>query len=348
MADNGSRRRSGMREVALAAGVSVSTVANVLSRPSIVAPETRRRVEQAIHRVGYVPSGPARRLRGVPSPIVGSITLDLANPFYAELNRGIEDRLAEAGCLVLSASTDLRAAKEQQILDLLQEQDVRGIIITPIDPRPADLRQLSRRGTPVVLIDHPRGRLEVCAATVDHVLGGQLAAEHLLSLGHRRIAFLSGRVEPGPVARRREGLRTALTAAGLDPDEAIVDVRVPFHPPPLVDAATAAVELILATEPRPTAVLCVNDTAAIGVLEGLAAAGVRVPAEMSVVGYDDLQFARRLAPPLTTVRQPSYQLGQAAAQLLLDEERVDHTHREITFQPSLVIRSSTAAPPGSR
>jgi LacI family transcriptional regulator len=106
--ENGSRPRGGMREVARTAGVSVSTVANVLSRPSIVAPATRQRVEQALRSVGYVRNGPARQLRGLPSPIVGSITLDLANLFYAELNRGIEDRLAEAGCLVLAGSTDLR------------------------------------------------------------------------------------------------------------------------------------------------------------------------------------------------------------------------------------------------
>lgn len=110
-------RRAGMREVARAAGVSVSTVANVLSRPAIVAVETRLRVEQAIARVGYVRNGPARVLKGIPSTIVGSVILDLANPFYAEVNRGIEDRLVEAGCLVLACSTDMRAARERQLLN---------------------------------------------------------------------------------------------------------------------------------------------------------------------------------------------------------------------------------------
>jgi LacI family transcriptional regulator len=346
--EDGSRRRSGMREVARAAGVSTSTVANVLSRPSIVAPETRRRVEQAVRSVGYVPHGPARQLRGAPSPIVGSIILDLANPFYAELNRGIEDRLAEAGCLLLACSTDLRPAKEQQILDLLQQQAVRGIIISPIDPDPAALVRMSHRGTPVVLIDHPRGSSDLCAVAVDHVLGGQLAAEHLLSLGHRRIAYLGGAVNSAAVLRRREGACRALTAAGLDPDRALLDIRMAIHPPPLVDAAAAAVEQILSARPRPTAVACLNDTAALGLLEGLHAAGVRVPEEMSVIGYDDLQFARRLAPPLTTVNLPKYQLGRTAAELLLDEARTGHTHREIMFQPSLVIRSSTAAAPRAR
>jgi LacI family transcriptional regulator len=336
-----------MREVARAAGVSVSTVANVLSRPSIVAPETRRRVEQAILGVGYVPSGPARQLRGLPSMIVGSINLDLANPFYAEVNRGIEDRLAEAGCLVLACSTDLRPEKEQQILALLQEQAVRGIIISPIDPDPASLLAMSRRGTPVVLLDHPRGDLDLCAVAVDNLLGGQLAAEYLLSLGHRRIAYLGGAVDPRPVTLRSEGVRRALAAADLDPDDALLHIRMPIHPPTLIEASAGAVERILSDAKRPTAVMCLNDTAALGVLHGLDTAGVRVPAEMSVLGYDDLPFAPRLAPPLTTVSQPKYKLGHAAADLLLDEARPGHAHREVRFRPSLVVRSTTAPPPRS-
>lgn len=345
VAEQAMPRRTGMRDVARTAGVSVSTVANVLSRPAIVAPETRRRVEQAIRRVGYVRSGPARQLRGLPSPIVASVILDLANPFFAELNRGIEDRLAQAGCLLLACSTDLQPAKEKQLLDLLLEQAVRGLIISPIGPDPAVLQEISRRGTPVVLLDHPRGPLDLCAVAVDDLLGGRLAAEHLISLGHRRIAYLGGTVEPGTVTRRREGVRQSLAAAGLDPDHAVLDLRMSIHPPPLAEAAAAVVTQILASQIPPTAVICLNDTAALGVLHGVAAAGLHVPEDISVVGYDDLSFAARLAPPLTTVNQPKYQLGHAAADLLLDEERPGHTHREISFRPSLVIRSSTGPPP---
>jgi LacI family transcriptional regulator len=333
-----------MRDVARAAGVSVSTVANVLSRPAVVAPGTRRRVEEAIDTVGYVPSGPARQLRGLPSPIVGSVTLDLANPFYAEVNRGIEDRLAEAGCLLLACSTDLRPDKEERLLTSLRQQGVRGIVIAPAGADPAPLLRLRDHGTPVVLLDHPRGPLDLCAVAVDDLLGGRLAGEHLVALGHRRIAFVGDTDNPGPVDRRREGLRQALAAGGLDPAEALLDVRLPIHPLPLVEAGAAAVPAILGAVPAPTAVMCLNDTAALGLLDGLQAEGVRVPADLSVVGYDDLPFARRLAPPLTTVGQPSYQLGQVAAELLLDEGRPGHAHREIRFRPELVVRGSTAPP----
>jgi len=333
----------GMREVARVAGVSVSTVANVLSHPDIVAPETRRRVQEAMASVGYVRNGPARVLRGMPSTIVGSVLLDLANPFYAQVNRGIENRLADQGCLVLAGSTDLDAAKQQRLLGMLEEQAVRGIIITPVDPDLTGLWDLGRRGTPVVLVDHPRGRMDLCAVAVDDVLGGRLAAEHLLALGHRRIAFLSGIAGAAAVGQRRDGVRQALTDAGLDPDEVLLEVRTPADPAPA--GPSGAVEQILSAVPRPTAVICLNDTAALEVLRDLDAAGVRVPEQMSVVGYDDLPFAARLSPPLTTVAQPTYQLGDAAAGLLLDEARTGHAHREILFQPSLVLRGSTAGPP---
>jgi LacI family transcriptional regulator len=297
-------------------------------------------------RVGYVRNGPARVLRGVPSAIVGSVLLDLANPFYAEVNRGMEDRLADEECLVLAGSTDLQAAKERRLLDLLEEQAVRGVIIAPIDPDLTRLGELSRRGTPVVLVDHPPGNMDMCAVAVDDLLGGRLAGEHLLSLGHRRIAYLGSAVDATPVTRRRSGIRQALADAGLDPNEALLDVRIPVNSS-LTDSAEA-VERILTAVPRPTAVACLNDTAALGVLRELVAAGVRVPADMSVMGYDDLPFAALLSPSLTTVAQPTYRLGYAAADLLLDEARADHTHREILFQPSLVVRSSTAAPAADR
>lgn len=333
----------GMREVAKLAGVSVSTVANVLSRPAIVAPDTRRRVQEAMASVGYVRHGPARVLRGMPSAIVGSVLLDLANPFYAQVNRGIEDRLADQGCLVLAGSTDLDAAKQRRLLGMLEEQAVRGIIITPVDPDLTGLQEMEQRGMPVVLVDHPRGRMNLCAVAVDDMLGGRLAAEHLLSLGHRRIAFLSGIAGAAAVKRRHTGIRQALLDAGLDPDEALLEVRTPSDSPSA--EKVGAVEQILTATLRPTAIICLNDIAALEVLRDLDAAGVRVPEQMSVVGYDDLHFAARLSPPLTTVAQPTYQLGDAAAELLLDESRAGHTHREILFQPSLIVRASSASPP---
>src|SRR4051812_43916308 len=196
-----------MRAVAQAAGVSVTTVGNVLNRPEIVSPATRRRVEEAMTEVGFVRNGLAGQLRGRPSLIVGVVTLDLASPFYAAVNRGIEDRLAEAGCMMLTCSVDLRAEREAWALRLLREHAVRGIIITPVT---GELGPLTGLGTPVVLLDHPVDQADLCAVTTDNALGGRLAAEHLLGLGHRRLAFMEGPVPVRPVLDRLSGVRQAL------------------------------------------------------------------------------------------------------------------------------------------
>ena len=343
----GESPRRGMRQVAEAAGVSTATVSNVLNSPAVVAPETRRRVEEAMAQVGFVRNGAARQLRGIPSPVVGAVILDLANPFYSEVTRGIEDRVTEAGCMLMLCSTDAQAAKEAQQLRVLEEHGVRGVLVNPAGPRLDSLTGMAKRGTPVVLLDHPQEHAALCAVTVDNVLGGRLAAQHVLELGHRHLAFLYSSVGTRQSVQRREGIRQALLAAGLDPATALVDVDLP--PPDIAGSADAALDALLAGPHVPSAILCFNDIAALGALRGLRRLGVSVPGEISVVGYDDVQFAAELAPALTTVRQPKYQLGRAAADLLLDEARPGHQHQEILLRPTLVIRDSTAAPAsGSR
>jgi LacI family transcriptional regulator len=320
----------------------MSTVSNVLNNPRVVSEPTRNRVENAMVTVGYVRNNAARQLRGAPSMTAGCVLLDGANPFFAEVARGMEDRLAEAGCMLVVCSTDVRAERETRYLHMLEELGVRGIMLSPVDSDLDAAVALVRRGTPVVLVDHPRGRMPLCAAAVDDVRGGELAAEHLVGLGHRRIALLRPEVDVRSVVDRAAGLRRGLVAARLDVSAALVEVAVP--PPASVAEAETAVTRVLAATPRPTAVVCFNDMAAVGVMRGLRAAGVAVPERMSVVGYDDLVFVGQLSPPLTTIRQPTYELGRAAAELLLAEGRPGHRHRESRFTPELVARRSTAPP----
>lgn len=296
-------------------------------------------------QVGFVRNGAARQLRGVPSRVVGAVILDLANPFYAEVGRGIEDRVAEAGCMLMLCSTDAQAEKEAQHLRVLEEHGVRGVLIAPAG-RLDLLADMPRRGTPVVLLDHPQQHAHLCAVTVDNVRGGQLAAEHVLSLGHRRLAFLHSSLGARQSAQRRQGIRQALDATGLDPDAALIDVHLP--PPDVAGGADAALDRLLAGPDAPTALICFNDIAALGALRGLRRLGVAVPDDISVVGYDDVQFSAELAPALTTVQQPKYQLGRAAADLLLDESRPGHQHQEILLRPTLVIRGSTGTAPLDR
>ncbi|GLI00771.1 LacI family DNA-binding transcriptional regulator [Phytohabitans aurantiacus] len=336
-------RRASIRQVAEAAGVSMSTVSNVLNNPDVVTVDTRRRVEDAMATVGYVRNGAARQLRGAPSVTVGCVLLDSANLFYAQVARGMEDRLADAGCMAIVCSTDVRVERETRALQMLEELGVRGVLLSPVSSRLDAAVELAGRGTPVVLVDHPGAGTRLCAVTVDDVRGGELAAEHLVAQGHRRIAYLRTEADLPSLVGRAEGLRRGLAAAGLDVPWALVGVPVP--PPAGVVEAEAAVARVLAAEPRPTAVVCFNDMAAVGVMRGLHAAGVDIPGGMSVLGYDDVVFASELAPALTTIRQPTHELGRAAAELLLAEGRPGHRHKEVRFTPELVVRSSTGPPP---
>lgn len=339
-------RGGGMRRVAQLAGVSVSTVANVLNNPGLVADDTRRRVQEVIAQVGFVRSGPARQLRGLPSQLVGVVTLDQGNPYYAALNRGIEDGLAEAGCVTLTCSTDVRPDKEARVLRILEEQAVRGILVTPTSPDVSSILDVARRGTPVVLVDGPAGRAGACAVTIDHHLGGRLVGAHLLELGHRRFAYVRTVSDAIPAVDRLDGFHAALAAAGFDPVEALVDVRI-SPASRLVEDADRIVDEVLDRDDPPTAIACVNDLAALGVMRGLARRGRRVPQDVSVVGYDDLDFAALLHPALTTVRTPVRELGRAAAGMLLDEATDAHRHTEIRFAPTLIPRDSSG-PPGTR
>jgi LacI family transcriptional regulator len=332
-----------MREVARIAGVTPATVGNALNRPHLVAPATRARIEAAIAEVGLVRSGPARQLRGIPSPVVGLVILDLGNPFYSELGRGAEDRLAQDGCTLTICSTDADTVREGRALSVLEEQAVRGLIVTPVNGDTSRIAAVARRGTSVVLLDHAEARLDLCSVAADSRLGGRLAAEHLLRLGHRRLAYVRDSGEVPSVVQRFEGAREAVAEAGLEPRRALRDVRLePGRPADRT--AEDAVGRLMAEAAAPTALICQNDVIALGVLAGLARAGRSVPGDVSVVGNDDLPFAAHLRPALTTVRQPAAELGRTAADLLLAERDRDHRHRRIVLSPDLIVRASTAAP----
>lgn len=330
--------RPNVRQIAVVAGVSKSTVSNVLNNPDVVAAPTRQRVEHAMQRLGYVPNGAARQLRNGQSRIVGCMLLDVSNPYFAGVARGAEDRLAEAGMMMLLCSTDVEPARQEHYLRMLEEHGVRGILAHPIGPDLSQLGRVNDRGTPVVLMGRPAAGLDLCTVDLDDALGGRLAAEHVLGLGHRRMVYLCG--DGLDVDRRRQAVRQAARQAG--PGVELTEIVVP----PRADVAQmdAAVERILALRPAPTAVVCFNDHAAVAVLHGLQRRHISVPEQISLVGYDDLPSSAVLSPALTTVRQPRYEFGRAAAELLLAEDRPEHRHQELRFEPELVVRDSTAPP----
>lgn len=331
----------GIREVAAHAGVSFGTVSNVLNRPDRVALPTRARVQLAMDELGFVRNESARHLASGHGRTFGLVVPNVANPFYTDVARGAEDAANAAGYIIVLCNSDDSVAKESRYLNTLHEQRARGVLITPVSATSPELARMRARGTAVVLLHPLSDEDESCSVAVDDVLGGRLAVDHLLALGHRRIAFLNGPVSMYQCAARLAGARAAVTAAGLHPDDVLVEITTPTLTP---DDAIARVPRLLAVRPAFTAAFCANDLLALGLLQGLKRAGVAVPADFSVVGYDDIYFASASGLSLTSVRQPRKELGRRAATLLVEEcEAPDaHRHQHVVFTPELIVRETTA------
>lgn len=333
------RRRASINDVARLAEVSVGTVSNVLNRPDRVSPTTRDRVTAAIAELSFVPNGSARQLRAGTITTVGAIVLDIANPFFTDVARGIEDRLTQDDYTLMLANSEEDPEREQRYLRLFEEHGVQGVMVVPSDERIDHLVALRERGVHVVLLDRSSPLDDLSSVAVDDVYGGELAVRHLVDQGHTRIAFLNGPHSIRQCVERHIGAVRALEAAGLDPTDALVEITVPSLN---ADGGEAGTRRLLASPGRPTAIFCVNDLTALGALRTLRREGVRVPDEMAVVGYDDVTFAAELGTPLTSVRQPTHALGFRAADMLL-AAGAGAPAEQVVFQPELVVRESSTA-----
>jgi LacI family transcriptional regulator len=325
-----------LRDVAKAARVSVGTVSNVLNRPEVVAPETLARVQATIKELGFVPNGFARHLRSGQSRTLGLIVPDVANPFFTEVARGVEDAASKRDYAVFLCNSDESASKEDRYINVLIQQQVRGVLITPADMKSDRLEAMRERGIAVTLLDREIKGRKQCSVSVDDVHGGQIAIEYLAGLGHKNIAWVCGPESIPQVADRGAGVTKAAKVAGAK----IETIRVP-----LMNATKGeeAAKKILELDVMPTAIFCANDLLALGVMRALLASKVRIPEQVSVLGYDNIEFAPSAAVPLSSIAQPSYQMGVTAADLLLNEceDGENHEHQQIRFQPQLVERAST-------
>ncbi len=324
-------------DVAKKAGVSLGTVSNVLNRPERVAPATRGRVLAAIEELGFIRNEAARQLRAGRSRSIGLVVLDIRNPFFTDLAAGVESSAADAGLSVVLCNSGDDVTREDHYLSLLQEQRASGILITPTARSSSPLEDIRGRGMPLVLVDRS-SRSGQCSVSVDDFIGGQLAVRHLISLGHRRISFVGGPVSTPQVGDRLDGARQAAVEGG-------VKVTVLETGGLTFGAGRSMGERIatMAARRRPTAVFCANDLLALGVLQEMTRHHLTVPEDLAIVGYDDIDFAAAAAVPLTSVRQPREDLGRAAADLLIEEVAAagSHRHRQVVFEPDLVIREST-------
>lgn len=325
-----------LRDVAAAARVSVGTVSNVLNHPEVVSPSTLSRVQKIIKELRYIPNGSARQLRSGYSRTLGLVVPDVGNPFFTEVARGVEDAARKSDYVVFLCNSDESVEKEDRYIEVLMEQQVRGVLITPADIKDDRIDALRARGICVTLLDRELAGGNQCSVSVDDVHGGQIAIEYLASLGHNRIAWVCGPTKIPQVADRAAGVAKAAKLSNVE----IVHLEVQLMN---TTNGEVAARNLLALDIMPTAVFCANDLLALGVMRELLLQGIRIPEQIAIVGYDDIQFAPSASVPLTSISQPAYQIGVTAADLILSECESDgtHEHQQIKFQPRLIERASS-------
>lgn len=340
VARSGEQGRSvSVKDVASAAGVSVGTVSNVLNRPEKVSPATLEHVQRVISELGFIRNDAARQLRAGTNRAIGMIVLDVRNPFFTDVARGVELRLGEHRRPLILGSSGQDAERESTYLDLFEEQRVSGLLITPVGKVLPRLRRLRERGTQVVVVDRRTGSREFSSVAVDDVRGGRIAAAHLVGAGRTRLAFIGG---PQGLTQIRHRLRGAESVVA---DHAGTSLRFVETGTMDADAGRRGAESLLAlpAHERPDAIFAANDLVALGVLQALTLAGVRVPDDVAILGYDDIDFAASAAIPLSSVRQPREEMGEVATDLLLAAiEDPGVQVRDIVLEPELVVRRSTA------
>ena len=298
-------------DVARLAGVSPSTVSRVLNGTAVVSETKKKSIDDAIHRLGYVPNPVARGLAGGRTLTIGVLTQAIDSPFYGTALRGIQDRLDPAGYSALFVNGNWNAATEGRCLDVLRARRVDGIIVLT-GRLPDKALKACARSVPVVVTGRNLQAPGLFSMNFDNFEGGRIATQHLIGLGHRDIAFVTGDPEHPDALDRQRGYRAALEAANIAFDPALVAPGA-FHEV----SGLHAVGRLLDSQRKFTAIFAANDQMANGVMLGLQRNGLRVPDDVSLVGFDDLPSSVYSIPPLTTVRQPAYELGQLAADAML-------------------------------
>ncbi len=329
-----------IKDVALQAGVSVTTVSHVVNGTRFVSETARQRVEEAVRELGYVPSAVARSLKHNTTRTFGMVIPNNSNPYFAEIIRGVEDRCFAAGYNVILCNSNDDPQRQAAYLRVLAEKRIDGLVFVASGSDAVVRATLCDIRIPLVLLDREVAGMPNCdLVEVNHTVGGELATRHLLDLGHPRVACISGPPGLSPSSQRRAGWKQALEEAQVDRKETDL-ARGDFT----ARGGYLAMQVLLKRKPRPTAVFVCNDLMAFGALTAAREAGVAVPEQLSIVGFDDIDLAAFSAPPLTTVAQPKLQIGTLAAELLL--ERVDAGRsegRRAILDPELKIRGSTAA-----
>ncbi len=328
-----------IQDVAKLAGVSLGTVSNVLNHPNRVRASTLEKVRVAIGQLGYVRNDAARQLKAGKSKVVGLLVLDFANPFFSALIRGAENTAVKRGYQVIVGSSGSSEAREKSYLKMFQEQRLSGVLLSPTGNMVKAVGRLRAMNILSVIVDAKSYDNLSCSVSVDDVFGGRLAVAHLIELGKTRIAFVGGSIKITQVADRYLGAKQS-----VDESPGVSLDRWEAKSMEFASGREVGFEILkLVPDARPDAIFAANDLLAAGIMQAFSSRNSSItPEEIAIVGFDD-SFAQIATLPLTSIRQPPELMGEMAIQLLLDEVEnpKTHHHRQVVFQPELVIREST-------
>ncbi|WP_203364016.1 LacI family DNA-binding transcriptional regulator [Bacillus sp. REN10] len=328
-----------IHDVAKLAKVSIATVSRVTSNENVVNEKTKERVLKAMKELGYKPNSAARTLRMSQSNIIVVLMINIKNAFFSEFIRGIEEVAREAGYYLLLGSTDGEAEKEKEYIDLIRESRVDGVILTTASVEMNSAIEEISRNSPIVLTFDYVPNQDIPSISIDNESASRKITNHLIKLGHQRIAHITGDMRRLQSQTRLSGYKQALYQNGIAVDEALIQ-----EGGYLFEDGYAAAQKLLSFEKRPSAIYGGNDNVAIGALKAVQDAGLRVPDDIAVVGFDDVDMSRYTTPRLTTIHQPRYEIGKRAMNLLLKKikhEKIDRPH--VILEDKLIVRESCGA-----
>ncbi|MDX1617644.1 MAG: LacI family DNA-binding transcriptional regulator [Balneolaceae bacterium] len=334
---------STLKEVAKKADVSITTVSRVINKSDKVNVDTRERVQKAMRSLGYQPNRVAQRLRGSRgrSKLLGLIIPDIQNQFYSNIVRGIEDVSYGNDYAVILCNSDENPSKEQFYLEVLRSESVDGVILPPIHQYGKMVDGMIEADIPLVCVDRKLARESVDTVVVNNRKGAHSAVSHLIDLGHTDIAIISSSPQFSSFQERQAGYEQALSDHGIEVNESLIRQGDPRSSRNAKQLTTT----LLRGEPVPTALFITNNLMTLGALEAINEMGLRIPEDISIIGFDDMPWASATSPPLTVVRQPGYEMGRRAAELFF--QRIADPDREpvqVMMETNLIIRQSTAPP----
>ncbi len=330
-----------IRAVAERAKVSVATVSRTINRIPTVNPKMAKRVWDAIRELEYFPNTQARALVSGRSGLLGIIVSEITNPFFPELIQGFEDVAVESGYEILVSSTNYDPKRMSLCIRRMLERKAEGVAVMTFGIEEPLLEQLAEREIPLVFVDVGPDRPGISLLKVDYHHGIRQGVQHLAALGHRHIAFISGPPRLHSAQSRLSAFTKSLEECGIGLDPAWL-----VEGDHTLEGGIAAMEKILQGKRRPTAIMCSNDMTALGVLHKAYRAGIHVPTELSVIGFDDIHMARVMIPPLTSIQMSRLELARAAVRALRAHAEKASPEREYLIDTHLVVRESTAFPPG--